>query len=157
MALNNFKSVIYNKIVSFDTDTITYEKVFVYDEVKEKLRKVLNVIPKNPIRGYLTIYTFDKKMNISGKLELNKLMSLDNVKNDYKKFAGNFSKPFYVYHIETTNEELRKKYDVVFVLIPKKSKYSTIYKILEKTSIRPAIKIDFKDLLEKKLKELKLH
>ena len=156
MALNDFKSVIYNKIVSFDTDTITYEKVFVYDSVKDKLRKILNVIPKNQIRGYLTIYAFDKKMDISGKLELNKLMSLDSVRNDYKKFVGTFSKPFYIYHIETTNEELRKKYDVVFVLIPKKSKYSTIYKILEKTSMPPVIKINFKELLEKKLKELKL-
>jgi len=156
MALENFKSVVFDKIVSLDEDKITYEKVFVYDEVKEKLRKVLSVIPKNKIRGYLTIYAFDKKINLSGKVELNKLMTLNAVRKDYKKFVESFSKPFYIYHIETVNEDLRKKYDAVFILIPKKSKYSTIYKILEKTSMSPAIKADIKDFLEKKLEELKL-
>jgi len=156
MVLENFKSVVFDKIVSLDEDKITYEKVFVYDEVKEKLKKVLNVIPKNQIRGYLTIYAFDKKMNLSGQIELNKLMTLDAVRNDYKKFVGNFSKPFYIYHIETVNEDLRKKYDAVFILIPKKSKYSSIYKLLEKTSMPPAIKSDINDFLEKKLKELNL-
>jgi len=156
MALNNFKSAIYNRAISVDSETITYEKVFVYDSVKEKLRKVLNVIPKNQIRGYLTIYAFDKKMNLTGKLELSKLMTLDAVRKDYKNFVGTFSKQFYIYHIETLNEDLRKKYDVVFVLIPKKSKFSSIYKLLEKTSISPAVKISFEDLLQEKLKELKL-
>jgi len=156
MTLDSFKSVIYNRSISIDSETITYEKVFVYDSVKEKLRKVLNVIPKNQIRGYLTIYAFDKKMNLTGKLELSKLMTLDAVRKDYKNFVGTFPKQFYVYHIETINEDLRKKYDVVFVLIPKKSKFSTIYKLLEKTSISPAVKISFKDLLQEKLKELKL-
>ena len=156
MTLNSFKSVIYNRSISIDSETITYEKVFVYDSVKEKLRKVLNVIPKNQIRGYLTIYAFDKKMNLTGKLELSKLMTLDAVRKDYRNFVGTFSKQFYIYHIETINEDLRKKYDVVFVLIPKKSKFSSIYKFLEKTSISPAVKISFKDLLQEKLKELKL-
>jgi len=157
MTLATFKSVIYNKIISIDTEKITYEKVFVYDEIKDKLRKVLNVIPKNQIRGYLTIYEFDKKMNIAGKLELSKLMTLDAVRKDYKNFVGTFSKPFYVFHIETLNEDLRKKYDVIFILIPKKSKFSTIYTLLDKTSISPAIQISFKDLLQEKLKELKLN
>jgi hypothetical protein len=154
MPLNNFKCIVYNKIISFDTDTITYEKVFVYDSVKEKLTKVLYAIPKNPIRGYITIYSFNKKMNLDGKVELNKLMQLNTIKTGYKKFIGDFQKPYYIYHIETTNQDLGKRYDVIFVLIPKKSKFSNIGKLLEKTEISPAIKSAINDMLTEKLKAL---
>jgi hypothetical protein len=156
MSLNKFKCVVYNKIISFETDRITYEKVFVYDSVKEKLVKVLHAIPKNPIRGYITIYSFNKKMNLDGKVELSKLMLLDKVKTEYKKFIENFEKPYYIYHIETINQDLNKKYDVVFIFIPKKSKFSNVEKLLKNTDISTTITIAIKDKLAERLKALNL-
>jgi len=152
MGLDDFKSVIYFKASSQKRGN--YEKVYIYDSVKKKLRKVLRAIPKNKVRGFMTLYKFDKNMNLKDSAKMENYQSLDEIRTIYRKFVGDFSMHYYVYYINTYNGELQKHYDVVFILLPKKSKYSNISEILSKTSISDTNNII--DKINERIKELKL-
>ena len=57
-----YKSIIYNRKSEVSNDnSILYEKVFLYDDVKDKLRHNLLVMPKDSIDGVVYIWKFSKE------------------------------------------------------------------------------------------------
>lgn len=150
MALNAFKSVIYNrKSKTTDDYSVLYEKVFLYNEVKEKLKHNLTVMPKDKINGKVYIWKFKDGKN-SEILKMSMDEKFQNWKHEYSKFINNFKEKAYIYYITTVDGEKEKHYRTIIVLIPKKDPYDSIPKLLDKTNIEFFIKNSFSN----KLKEM---
>ena len=145
MALEDLKSVVFNKITDInDSSTIYYQKLFLYNEVKDKLKHNLTVMPKdNKIKGAIKIWVFDNKMMELKKLTLEMDLTYNTWKTEYDEFVRKFSKPYYVYYIETKNEKLGKMYETIIALLPKKSHFNKAATLIKNTEIERDVIEDF--------------
>lgn len=148
MPIENYKSIIYNrKSKTTDDNSVIYEKVYLYDEVKEKLKHNLKVMPKdNNINGVVYIWKIRKGKAETLKLSMDEKFSV--WKNEYNKFIDDFNANVYIYYISTIDSLRYKHYRTIIVLMDKKDKLENLYKYLDYTDIEQYVKKPFIEKIE---------
>ena len=150
MAINSYKSAIYNrKNLMTDDNAVIYDKVFLYDEVKEKLRHNLTVMPKDEIDGAVYIWKFNNNKVDMLKMDMKERYA--DWKHEYNSFIGGFTAKAYIYYISTLDEKRNKHYRTIIALIPKKASFDILEDMIENTDIEDFIKNSFIKKLEEQI------
>lgn len=144
MEFDNFKSVIFNKITDiYNSNSVFYKKLYIYDEIKEKLKHNLNIMPKKEkLKGVVKAWSFNPKLKPDQSVILQTSENYPQWKEDYNKFINKKNRSGYLYYIETKNNKLGKLYETVIVVFGKKHKSKEFYKILKSVDISESLKTD---------------